>query len=121
MMNNTVQIQKPIQTSTQNDHWANSLVSTDQFNINDDLPTETELEVDKYNHLCTKKSVEIYPLIWYQVYLEHVLHEHRNVSSCLQDKINVGTKLHCEKGFDLSQVSCYSQKQLLSILSKAYN
>ena len=41
-------------TSTQNDHWMNSLVSTELSNTNDDLPTETELEVDKYDHLCTK-------------------------------------------------------------------
>ena len=107
--------------STQNDHWANSLVSTDPFNTNDDLPTETELDVDKYNHLCTKKSVEMSPLIWYQVHLEHVLHEHRNVSNCLQDKINSVIKSHCEKGLDLSQVTCYSRKQLLNILAKAYN
>ena len=109
--------------NTQNDHWANSLFSSETpSNTNDDLHTETTvLEVDKYSHLCTKKSVEMSPLIWYQVHLEHVLHEHRNVSNCLQDKINAVTKLHCEKGLDLSQATCYSRKQLLNILAKAYN
>ena len=61
------------------------------------------------------------PLIWYQFHLEHMLHEHQNVSNCLQDKINEVIKVHCDKGLDLSQVTCYRRNQLLKILAEAYN
>ena len=78
---------------SQNDHWVNPLSASELSNTKDDFPTETKLEVDKYNHLCTKKYVVMSPLVWYRVRLEHVLHQHRNVSNCLQDKINAVTKM----------------------------
>ena len=50
-----------------------------------------------------------------------MLHEHRNVSNCLQDKINEVIKGHCDKGLNLSQVTCYRRNQLSKILAEAYN
>ena len=50
-----------------------------------------------------------------------MVHEHQNVSNCLQDKINEVIKVHCDKGLDLSQVTWYRRNQLLNILVEAYN
>ena len=61
------------------------------------------------------------PFIWYQINLEHMLHEHQNVSNYLQDKINEVLNIHCDKGLYLSQVTCYRRNQLLTILAEAYN
>ena len=50
-----------------------------------------------------------------------MLHDHQNVSNCLQDKINEVIKVHCDKGLDLSQVTWYGKNQLLNILAEENN
>ena len=101
----------------QNNHWANYLLAPQESETSFGVIKDSTFDVDKYSHLCVKTYIQLSPLIWYQVHLEHMLHEHRNVSNCLQDKIN---EVHCDKGLDLSQVTCYRRNQLLKILAEAY-
>ena len=105
----------------QTNHWADDLVGPQESPKVFGNNQESTFDVDKYSHLIVRKSIQLSPLIWYQVHLEHMLHEHRNVSNCLQDKINEVIKIHCDKGLDMAQVTCYTRNQLLKILAEAYN
>ena len=65
----------------QNNHWADYLVAPQESETSVGNNKESTLDVDKYSHLSVRKSIQLSPLIWYQVHLEHMLHEHRNVSN----------------------------------------
>ena len=105
----------------QNNHWADYLVPPHKSETSLGNNKESTFDIDKYSHLSVRKSIQLSSLIWYQVHLEHMLHERQNVSNCLQDKINEVIKVHCDKGLDMAKVTCYTRNQLLKILAKAYN
>jgi hypothetical protein len=85
--------------------------------LNNIVPLDS-IDENKYQ---MKYSVELPPIILYQIDLEHMIRSHRSLDLSLHDKINAVAERHSWYGMNMSESALYSRKALLKVLTKVFN
>ena len=100
--------------------FAHSYNSDTSFHVNnEDSTPQTAGLPDSFDKLLFE--CDLPPSVIYQIHMEHVLRSHRDVDLSLLDDINSIVHLHLSRGVDLKNSKIYPRKQLVKVLTNAFN
>ena len=100
--------------------FAHSYNSDTSFHVNNENSTpQTAGLPDSFDKLLFE--CDLPPSVIYQIHMEHVLRSHRDVDLSLLDDINSIVHLHLSRGVDLKNSKIYPRKQLVKVLTNAFN